>query len=205
MRLRKRSSRIATLLAITTTVLAGSTAVASAVPATFTPASGSFMWFMSTPLVITWPTSPTTSVTYTCPGMPNPVNNIWQAPAFSNSGSPLQGSVASLYSNSQVSCSSTAYGPVQMWIRSWAPLKAERTGSAFSLTTNNFMVEIAGGPVAWGGLQLTVPWTNPTGAPGLAGAAAITFNSTPVAQAAAGPVRFTGTFKANGAPSPALS
>lgn len=203
MRLRKRSSKIATLLAITTTVLAGSTAVASAVPATFTPASGTFSWYMTTPLVITWPTSPTTSVTYTCPGLPSTQNNIWQTAAFSNSGSPLQGSIDSLYGFAPLTCTSGSGGGVKIWVRSGAALKADRNGSAFSLTSSNLLVQIVGGPVASGGVQYTVPWTNPTGAPGFPGMPGITFNSTPVAQTVVGPVRFTGTIKA--ATSAALS
>jgi hypothetical protein len=184
----KRSlARVAAVLATAVAMVTGSAVAASATPAVFTtPSSGTIQWVLKTPLIVK-----VGGGGATCPaGTSGPLST-----AFSNVGSPLQGTVAGWQSASYMPCSTgVAINPS-------AQFKAEKNGASYSLTSVHSL-QIVGSWWSPTGpdVAYSAPWTNGTGVPGLLGWPTVTFNDTLVAYSNTfQPIKLTGTLIAVGA------
>jgi hypothetical protein len=169
-------------------MVTGSAAAASAAPAVFaSPSSGTIQWYLKTPLVIKVGGA---TVATCAPGANGPAPS-----AFSNVGSPLQGTVAGWQTANPMNCGTLVFiDPPAV------PLKAEKNGASYSLTSTQRM-RIDG--YSWNptgpNVAYSVPWTNGTGG-GLLGSPTLTFNDTVVAYSdTLQPIKLTGTVFAAGA------
>jgi hypothetical protein len=185
----KRSlARVAAVLATAVAMVTGSAVAASAAPAVFTtPSSGTIQWFLKTPLTIKVGSATVASCVAGFNG-PDPS-------AFSNVGSPLQGTIAGWQKTFPMNC-----GTMVVINPPAVPFNAEKNGASYSLTSVHSL-RIYG--TSWSptgpDVAYSVPWTNGTGG-GLLGSPTLTFNDTVVAYSNTfQPIKLTGTVLAVGA------